>query len=232
MARCERGLERARRGVPTLAVVGASFTAGVGPDDPGRSWAVQLARLLHWDAAVEGVPGAGYVRAGPGRRGAVAGEISRLDLRPLAPSLVLVQAGHDDIGVAPRLERQRVTRAITLIRAQAPGARIALITVFAGHAARLAARRTDRAIVTAAKAADHAVIIMDPLTAGWRFAHSRDGFHPTARGGAWIARTVARILRRHGIYPTALARPARLAAAPAPVPVICDSGIRRKLSRA
>lgn len=46
-----------------LAIVGASFTAGVGPGRPGQSWAVLLARLLHWDAVVYGDPGAGYVRA-------------------------------------------------------------------------------------------------------------------------------------------------------------------------
>ncbi len=66
---CEREIERASgTGVPRLAIVGASFTAGVG-SGPGRSWAVVLARHLRWDAVVDGVPGAGYVRAGAGRAG-------------------------------------------------------------------------------------------------------------------------------------------------------------------
>jgi hypothetical protein len=102
LAACEQKLKRTQRqhhdGHP-LAIVGASFTAGVGSGNPGKSWAADLARRLHWDAVIYGDPGAGYVRVGVGRMGPVAAEIVRLDLRALAPALVIVQAGHDDIGV-------------------------------------------------------------------------------------------------------------------------------------
>jgi len=74
LAACEDEIDR--RPAPRLAVVGASFTAGVGSGNPDRSWAVLLARLLHWDAVVYGDPGAGYVRAGIGRQGPVADEIA------------------------------------------------------------------------------------------------------------------------------------------------------------
>ena len=57
LAACEDEIDR--RPAPRLAVVGASFTAGVGSGNPDRSWAVLLARLLHWDAVVYGDPGAG-----------------------------------------------------------------------------------------------------------------------------------------------------------------------------
>jgi hypothetical protein len=54
--------------VPTVAIVGASFTAGVGAEDPVGSWAVLLARQLHWNAFVYGVPGpATYTPASAGR---------------------------------------------------------------------------------------------------------------------------------------------------------------------
>jgi lysophospholipase L1-like esterase len=229
LAGCEQKLERARhrgtRGIPVLAIVGASFTAGVGPGEPAGSWAVLLARLLHWDAVVNGVAGAGYVRAGAGRRGPVANEVAQVHLRGLSPSLVIVQAGHDDIGVPLRLERLRVTQAIALIRAQAPRARIALLTVFTGHSPRSAAYRTDHAIVTAGTAADRGVIVMDPLAAGWRFAHAGDGIHPSAAGSAWIARQVAGLLRDHGVRAAPSARHYGSRAAGTPVPVICDSGI-------
>jgi acyl-CoA thioesterase I len=188
------------RPVPLMVVVGASFTAGVG-SGPGRSWAVVLARRLRWDAVIHADPGAGYARAGAGRRGPVAAEVARAGLRALAPSLVIVQAGHDDIGVPPRVERRRVERAVALIRAEAPGARIALLTVFAGRSPRAAAYRTDEAIVRAARAADRTVIIIDPLAAGWKFQRSRDGLHPTALGSAWIAGRVAAVLREHGVRP-------------------------------
>ena len=209
---CEDRIEQAKpTAVPRLAVVGASFTAGVG-SGPGHSWAVQLASRLRWDAAVYGVPGAGYVRPGTGQGGPVASEIAHVGLGALAPSLIIVQAGHDDIGVPPAVERQRVTQAIDLIRAQAPAARIALLTVFASsRSASPAASRTDQAIVAAARAADHSVIIIDPLTGRWSFPRVRDGLHPTAAGSAWIAGQVAAVLDDHGVRP-----------ATGPAPVICD----------
>jgi lysophospholipase L1-like esterase len=227
IAGCEQKLTRARRRdgqqVPALAIVGASVTAGVGPGNPSKSWAFLLARRLGWDAVIYGDPGAGYVRPGVGRKGPVADEIARADLRALAPALVIVQAGHDDIGVPVRLEQRRVTQAIALIRAEAPRARIALLTVFPGRSHRAEADQTDRAIVTAAEAADRQVIIMDPLVAGWTFAHVRGGLHPTAAGSAWIAAKVAGILREHGVLPVpAKTRPAGL--------TICDFGIRAPAS--
>lgn len=227
IASCERKLTRARRRdgqeVPALAIVGASFTAGVGPGNPRESWAFLLARRLHWDAVIYGDPGAGYVRPGAGRKGPVAHEIAQVDLRALAPALVIVQAGHDDIGVPAQLEQRRVTQAIALIRAEAPRARIALLTVFPGRSHRAAADRTDRAIVTAAQAADRQAIIMDPLIAGWTFGHVPGGLHPTAAGSAWIAAKVAGILREHGVAPG----PAR----PGPAGLSsCDFGIRTPAS--
>jgi acyl-CoA thioesterase-1 len=219
---CEREIEGASRtGVPRVAIVGASFTAGVG-SGPGRSWAVLLARHLRWDAVVDGIPGAGYVRAGadrPGSRGPVAAEIARAGLRALRPSLVIVQAGHDDIGVPPALERHRVEQAVGLIHAEAPRAQIVLLTVFPGRSHRAAASRTDLAIVAAARAADPDVIIIDPLAAGWKYAHVRDGLHPTAAGSAWIAGRVAAVLREYGVRPAPVS--ARRGA------IICDPATAR-----
>ncbi len=209
LAACEQKLEHDQSqphdgpGVPALSVVGASFTAGVGAGNPGKSWAVVLARRLHWDAVIYGDPGAGYVRAGVTREGPVAAEIARVDLRALAPALVIVQAGHDDIGVPLSLEQRRVEQAVALIHAEAPHARIALLTVFTGRSPSAAAYRTDHAIVTAGRAADRNVIIIDPLAAGWTFPRSRDGLHPTAPGSAWIAGQVAGSLREHGVRPAA-----------------------------
>ena len=199
---CERRLQSARRpGVPTVAIVGASFTAGVGAEDPAGSWAVLLARQLHWNAFVYGVPGAGDVHPGLGRKGPVAAEISRAHLGALKPSLIIVQAGHDDMSVPPGLEQFRVQQTVGMIKVQAPQARIALITVFAGRKRPPAIYRTDEAIVAGAEAADPEVIIMDPLASGWRFPRSRDDLHPSPEGDAWIAGKVAGILRQNGIRP-------------------------------
>src|SRR6266581_2590679 len=143
LAGCERRLERTRRDhgrqVPTVAIVGASFTAGVGPGHPGGSWAALLAHHLGWDAVVYGDPGAGYVRPGVHRRGPVGREIAQVDLHELNPALVIVQAGHNDMGMPADLEQLRVKQAIAQIHAAAPHAGIALITVFVGRLRRPAA---------------------------------------------------------------------------------------------
>ena len=222
---CEQQLQPSRRpGVPTVAIVGASFTAGVGAEDPAGSWAVLLARQLHWNAFVYGVPGAGYVHPGLGRKGPVAAEITRVHLGELRPSLIIVQAGHDDMAVPPDLERLRVEQTVAMIRAQAPGARIALVTVFAGRERTQALYHIDQAIVAGAKASDPQVIVMDPLASAWRFPRARDGLHPSPIGNAWIAGTVAGILRQHGVRPAPAGSDAALCTITVPRAEPADQG--------
>jgi lysophospholipase L1-like esterase len=220
-AGCEQQIELAPRHRPTVAIVGASYTAGVGPDNPMLSWAVDLARELRWNAVIYGLPGAGYVRTGSDDLGPMARMLSDERLSGLSPALVLVQAGYDDGKVPVGIEGEQVRRTIELIRAEAPQAKIGLITVFTSPARPIPARfyRIDSAIVTAAKAVDPDAIIMDPLTGQWKYQHADDGLHPTAAGDAWIARKVEAMLRAHGVD----SRPATTGAA---APVICDVGIR------
>jgi lysophospholipase L1-like esterase len=210
--------------VPTVAIVGASFTAGVGAEDPTGSWAVLLARRLHWNAFVYGVPGAGYVHPGLGRKGPVAAEIARVHLGALQPSLIIVQAGHDDMSVPPDLERLRVEQTVAMIRAQAPRAQIALVTVFAGRKRTPALYHIDQAIVAGAEAADPEVIIMDPLASGWQFPRARDGLHPSPIGDAWIASTVAEVLRQHGVRPAPAGSDAALCTITVPRAEPADQG--------
>jgi hypothetical protein len=70
--------------------------------------------------------------------------------------------------------------------------------------------------VSAATSADPDVVIMDPLAGRWTYPHAGGGLHPTAAGDAWIARTVAAVLRAHGVLPA----PVTSAAA-----VICDISV-------
>jgi lysophospholipase L1-like esterase len=230
LAACEQRMERSRQGakqpVPTVVIVGASFTAGVGPGNPDGSWAALLARHLGWDAVVYGDPGAGYVRPGVHRRGPVSREISQVDLRKLNPALVIVQAGHNDMGVPAALEQLRVKQVIAQIRAEVPDAGIALITVFAGRLHRPAAYQTDRTIIAAARAADPSVIIMDPLAGPWKFARVRDGLHPTAAGSKWIAGQVSQILEGRGVQPVLAPRGAGVTPGGRPKNIVCDFGIQ------
>jgi len=220
LAACEGRIERGPRRRPTLAVAGASYTAGEGPGDPAQSWAVDLARLLHWNAVIYGVPGAGYQRAGGGGRGPMDRMLAQEGLRGLRPALVIVQAGHDDVGVPLAVERSRVGASVALIRTAAPGARIGLLTTFASVPdGTPPLRATNQAIVAAGGAADPSLIVMDPLAGRWRYARARDGLHPTAAGDAWIARAVAATLAGHGLRP---------AAATGASPVICDVSVGRR----
>jgi hypothetical protein len=218
-AACEQRIERSSGRVPAMAIVGASYTAGVGPDNAALSWAADLARNLRWDAVIVGVPGAGYVRTGTDGLGPMTRLLSAEHLRGLSPSLVIVQAGYDDGLVPAGLERQQVLRTIELIRAEAPHARIGLVTVFTSPARPIPARfyRTDAAIVAAARAADPNAIIMDPLTGQWKYQHADGRLHPTAAGDAWIAGKVGAILHAHGIA----SGPATAAAG---APITCDGG--------
>jgi lysophospholipase L1-like esterase len=217
LAACEARIEHGPHTAPTVAIVGASYTAGIGPDNPEQSWAVALARQLHWNAVIYGVPGVGYVRTGATGRGPIAHMLTQESLRALDPALVIVQAGHDDAGMPAWLERRRVAAAVHLIHTAAPAARIALLTTFAVSLdGSPALRQTDADIVSAGTAADPDVIIMDPLAGRWTFPRAGDGLHPTAAGDAWIARAAAAILLAHGVRP---------APATSTAPVICDVSV-------
>lgn len=217
LAACEARIKREPHRLPTVAIVGASYTAGVGPDDPAQSWAVGLARLLRWNAVIYGVPGAGYVRASSSGHGPMSRMLDQEGLPGLNPALVIVQAGHDDVGTPAGLERQRVRAAIDQVRAAAPAARIALLTTFAAALpGSPALQRTDNDIVSAGTAADRDVIVMDPLAGRWAFPHAGGGLHPTAAGDAWIARMVDAILLTRGVRPAPVT---------ATAPVICDVAV-------
>jgi len=217
---CEQRIERAHGHVPVLAIVGASYTAGVGPGRSSLSWAADLARKLRWDAVIYGVSGAGYVQNGTYGAGPMTRLLGAEHLSGLSPSLVIVQAGYDDVRVPDDLERQQVGRTIDLIRAEAPRATIGLVTVFTSPSRPIPGRfyRTDDAIVAAARAADPNAIIMDPLAGHWNYQHADGHLHPTAAGDAWIAGKVGAILRAHGIA----RRPETPGAA---APIVCDVGV-------
>lgn len=206
------GTPRRARARPRLVVLGASFTAGVGAPAPSDGWAVRLAELIGWPALTVGVPGAGYAQPGVDDLGPMSRELSRLDLAAVHPAVVVIQAGHDDWRVPRAVESDHVTALVRRLRSEAPAARLALLTVFsrpgAGPAVARADLRTDSAIVSAARAADPRVIVIDPLRGHWRFPRARGGLHPTAPGHLLIARRVARALVRAGAVATAAARPA------------------------
>jgi acyl-CoA thioesterase I len=205
---------------PLLVVLGASFTAGVGADSPSQSWAIRLAELIRWRALTIGVPGAGYAEPGAEGLGPVAREVIRAHLASLRPSLIIIQAGHDDLRISPPAEQATVARLVKGLRADVPGARLAFLTVFSAPNAPPSMvnkeRSTDSAIVVAIRKADAGALVLDPLR--WRFPRNDGGtgLHPSSRGHLVLAERVARALVRAGLVPAT-------ARTPQPATVTCTS---------
>jgi lysophospholipase L1-like esterase len=170
-----------------IVVLGASISAGTG-STPEQAWPALLGRCLGRRVIVGAVPGAGYVATGRDSGGPVVRLLRESDLKRLDPSLVMLQAGHNDIGTpAPKLT-EAVTTAIGTVNRDAPQARVAVITVFAHVGVPTAeARSTDAVIVGAAQRADPHVIVLDPLTEDWSFPRVADGLHPTEIGQRIVA---------------------------------------------
>lgn len=196
---------------PLLVALGASFTAGVGAPRPAQSWAVRLAELIRWRAVTLGVPGAGYTVPGLDDLGPLSRELERVDLAKLHPSLIVVQAGHDDANVPRAAEADHVAALVRRLRAEVPGAKLAFLTVFSRPGATATVLkgelRTDSVIVSAIRKGDPRAIIIDPLRDHWRFPRAGGGLHPTARGHLIIAERVARALVNAGAVATSASRP-------------------------
>ena len=185
---------------PLLAVIGASFSAGVGAGRPSDAWPEDLARIMHWRLEVSADPGAGYVSPGAGHRGPFSRLAARLHLARTQPGTIIIQGGHDDIGRPLPLIRQQVESLIATIRRGAPRARLAILTVFPRAGARTSsAWATDQAIVAAARHADPGIEVFDPLAGHWHFPRIGDHLHPTAAGHRWIAERLAAGLRAHQV---------------------------------
>jgi lysophospholipase L1-like esterase len=182
-----------------VVVLGASISAGTG-STPEQAWPAVVGRCLGRRVVVGAVPGAGYVAAGRDARGPVARLLREADLPRLDPSLVVLQAGHNDIGTPGPQLRSAVTTAVETAHREAPRAPVALVTVVA-HAGdpSPAARATDATIVDAARRADPRVVVLDPLAEGWSFPRVADGLHPTAAGQRLLAGHVLDDLARAGV---------------------------------
>lgn len=201
-------------GGPLLLVVGASYTAGTGAGSPLRSWAADLAHALGWRAVIAGVPGIGFVHRSPSGVGPVSNLLQLVGDRNLAPSLVVIQAGHNDGRIPHALERERVARLFASLRKALPGTRIAVITVFA-RAGRPSTRllATNSAIIDGIAAGDPQAVVLDPFRARWRFARSsRGALHPSAEGDRQIARDALAQLKAAGVTPQPIGSDAPLCA--------------------
>jgi lysophospholipase L1-like esterase len=201
---------------PLLAVVGASFSAGVGAGRPHQAWPEDLARIMRWRLALSADPGAGYVNPGAGHRGPFANLAGRLHLARTDPGTIIIQGGHDDIGRPLPLIRARVEHLIASVHRACPRSRLAVLTVFPRGVPDPATRATDRTIVAAARQADPAIIVFDPITGHWQFPRIGDHLHPTPAGHEWIAHQLAGGLRADRRLDRATSLPDRASGAAGP----------------
>lgn len=187
---------------PVLAVAGASFAAGVGAGNHERAFPEDLARMLGWRLVVRADPGAGYVNPGFRHRGPFARLVAELHLSRLRPAVLLIQGGHDDIGSPIALVSRRVDGLVQSVLRQTPHTKIGIVSVFVkAHPDRrvpLVAVDTNQAIVTAAKLADPAAMVFNPIADHWHFARLRGRLrlHPDAAGHREIAEKLFDGLRR------------------------------------
>lgn len=186
---------------PLMLVLGASFTSGVGATQPSLGWAYLLAQRLQWRVVVHGVPGAGYVAPGKSFGGPLMREVAVTDISRLNPAVVILQAGHNDIGTPQAELRERVRQVVSTVKTRAPAAKLALITVFPGRRNGAEAWSTDQAIVESAREADPQAAIFDPMAQGWRFPAVADHLHPNDAGYRWIATKVFQLLGPMGVSP-------------------------------
>lgn len=180
---------------PLVAVLGASFTAGVGPDSASLNWAIRLAELLGWRARTLGDPGVGYANPGEDRLGPLSRLVSSLDLSSLHPNIVIIQAGHNDWREPANKEKVRVESLVRQIEHAAPDAHLVFLTGFSTLRSRRLDSRvglTNNWIVKAISSVDKKAIVIDPLS--WKFDRSSDGLHPTSIGDLEIAHRVASVL--------------------------------------
>jgi hypothetical protein len=88
------------------------------------------------------------------------------------------------------------------LRAEDPGATVALVTVFAtGWLPSPAEVVTDRTLTDTARRIDPGALVLDPLAQHWRFPTVADHLHPDTSGHLWIAHRVAESLMAAGIRP-------------------------------
>jgi lysophospholipase L1-like esterase len=185
------------RHVPTVAVIGDSYTTAAGLSSAQASavtlWQTHVAQALGWDlVAVVSDPSGGFVN--PGIDGTFA---DALDARPLPRDVdfVLVQGGFNDGHRDPDSLPPAVAALIDRVHEQAPHAVPIVVGAFQPFEDRLGSPtqlRVARAIGRESAIGDTRYI------AGYlcEFEAGPDGVHPSVRGhqqiGQWVVRRLTR----------------------------------------
>lgn len=143
----------------SVVVIGASVSSGK-EVSASQAYPSRVAALSGHPVRVSSRVGAGYAD------GSIARLTRAANLPAQNPSLVVLQAGTNDVGAPPALVAGQVRQVVSTVRQQAPGAKIAVVTVFPSIHRGAAARTTDAAIIGAARSVDPSVVVISPLSEG------------------------------------------------------------------
>lgn len=167
----------------SVVVIGASVSSGK-EVSASQAYPSRVAALSGHPVRVSSRVGAGYAD------GSIARLTRAANLPAQNPSLVVLQAGTNDVGAPPALVAGQVRQVVSTVRQQAPGAKIAVVTVFPSIHRGAAARTTDAAIIGAARSVDPGVVVISPLSEGWTYRSAEDG-HPGSAAHERIAERVS-----------------------------------------
>lgn len=180
---------------PVLLVMGDSYTAGVGADQPDQGWAYLVAGQLGYPTNIDGVSGTGFAWGGGGQD-ELAGEYETR-LRDIAanpafvPNVLILQGGQNDSQV-PNTEEVTAATAQTIEAARRfwPGVQVVVLGPSAPQPLAEELRGVNSAVRAGAAAAGAPFI--DAIEAGWFTTANSPGFdadgaHPNSAGHAYLA---------------------------------------------
>ncbi|MET3175539.1 UNVERIFIED_ORG: acyl-CoA thioesterase-1 [Arthrobacter sp. UYCu721] len=180
---------------PVLLILGDSYTAGVGADQPGQGWAYLVANALGYPTNIDGVGGTGFAWGGGGRDN-LAQEYG-VRLRKIAanpafvPNVLILQGGQNDALITSPDEIQTATaQTIEAARRLWPGVQVVVLGPSAPQPLAEELQGVNSAVRAGAAAAGAPFI--DAYEAGW-FTRANspgfdfDGAHPNTAGHAHLA---------------------------------------------
>jgi lysophospholipase L1-like esterase len=184
----------APRSEPTSLWIGDSYTAGAGAASSATGEAYATSAVLHWHSAVDAEGGTGFVAVPDAAHPSptVKAVPARLQydksLEP-DPSVVVLDAGRNDVGYPWALVRRTVVSYCKALARTFPSAPVVVIAPFLmrskpgdyGALRQLLGRESRR----------YGWAFVDPIAEGWVNAESAklvgpDGVHPTQDGYNWI----------------------------------------------
>lgn len=180
---------------PVLLIVGDSYTAGVGADQPEQGWANLVAGQLGYPTNIDGVPGTGFAWGGGEQD--EQGREYEVRLREIAanpafvPNMLILQGGQNDALVPDPDEVEAATaQTIEAARRFWPGVQVVVLGPSAPQPVAEELRGANSAVRAGAAAAGAPFV--NALEAGWFTSANSpdfdfDSIHPNTAGHAYIA---------------------------------------------